>query len=57
MPASRKIWAALVTVIGVLWFLGGLFGYFEGHLSALILLVCGYGLIRYGRNLGRPPQA
>jgi hypothetical protein len=47
------MWGWLVLALGLLWLVGGVFGYFEGHLRALLLVFCGYVLVRSGRNLIR----
>jgi len=54
MTISRKIWGGLVLAIGLLWSIGGVAGYFQGHGAGMILLVfCGVALLRLGGNLLR----
>lgn len=48
MRTSRRVWGWLVFALGLLWLVGGLFGYFQGHFSALLLVFCGFVLARMG---------
>ncbi len=52
MRLSRKVWGGCVFGLGLLWLLGGMAGYLQGHLRPAILLVfCGIVLVRLGWNL------
>ena len=53
MSRARRVWGWIVFALGLLWLIGGLFGYFEGHLRALIFVFCGFVLIRLGYNLAK----
>lgn len=53
MPTSRKLWSKLVTGLGGLWLVGGLFGFAQGRFEALLLVFCGTALVRMGLNLAR----
>jgi hypothetical protein len=55
---SRKIWGGVVFALGLLWLLGGAFGYLQGNWKMLLLVFCGIVLVRMGINLvrGEKPQ-
>lgn len=54
MKVSRIIWGWLVLAIGVLWMLGGVFGFTQGKgWGTLVLVFCGMALTRLGWNLTR----
>jgi len=53
MTRARRVWGAVVLCLGLLWLVGGLFGYFEGHIRALLFVFCGFVLVRLGYNLTR----
>ncbi len=55
MRTSRRIWAAFVFLLGLLWLLGGAIGYLHGEWRMLLLIFCGVVLVRLGGNLWRPP--
>ncbi len=59
MRISRKIWGGFVFALGLLWLVGGAFGYFQGNWHMLLLVFCGIVLVRMGSNLmrGDKPQA
>ena len=58
MRISRKIWGGFVFALGLLWLLGGAFGYLQGNWKMLLLVFCGIVLVRMGVNLmrGEKPQ-
>ena len=61
MRISRKIWGGFVFALGLLWLLGGGFGFFQGsqdNRKMLLLVFCGIVLVRMGSNLmrGDKPQ-
>lgn len=53
---SKKIWGYFIFGVGCLWLIGGIFGFFQGHLTALLYVFCGMVLLRMGRNLYRSKQ-
>jgi hypothetical protein len=53
MNRARRVWGYVVLSLGLLWLVGGIFGYLEGHLSALLFVFCGFVLFRLGRSLTR----
>ncbi len=54
MRMSRKIWGGFVFSLGLLWLLGGIFGYLQDPAKALLYVFCGMVLTRFGYNLMRP---
>ena len=54
MPASRRIWAWVVLMLGALWLLGGVMGWAQGHSEAALLALL--GLILVNRALGMLKQ-
>ena len=53
MRISRKIWGGCVFALGLLWLVGGAFGYFQGNTKMLLMVFCGIVLVRMGANLMR----
>ena len=54
MKVSRKIWGGMVFAIGLLWAVGGIAGFIQGHGPGMLILVfCGVALLRLGSNLVR----
>ena len=53
MRISRKIWGGVVFALGLLWLVGGAFGYFQGNGKMLLMVFCGIVLVRMGFNLMR----
>lgn len=53
MKISRKVWGGFVFALGLLWLVGGAFGYFQGNWKMLLLVFCGIVLVRMGSNLMR----
>jgi len=54
---SRKIWGGFVFALGLLWLVGGVFGYFQGNWHMLLLIFCGIVLVRMGFNMVRGDRA
>jgi uncharacterized membrane protein len=51
MRISRRIWGWLVFSLGLLWFVGGIFGYFQGNWHMLLHIFLGVVLLRMGWNI------
>ena len=50
---SRKIWGGFVFALGLLWLVGGAFGYLQGNWKMLLMVFCGIVLVRMGSNMMR----
>ena len=49
MRVSKKVWGGVVFALGLLWLIGGIFGYAQNKGGGtLILIFCGIVLARMG---------
>ncbi len=56
MRISRRIWGGFVLALGLLWLVGGAFGYLQGNWRMLLMFFCGLVLTRMGFNMLRGDQ-
>ena len=56
MPISRRIWGWFVFALGLLWFMGGIFGLFHGVWQMALMAILGFALLRRGWSLTHPDE-